>query len=531
MKQYLDACNQIIESGSWVENKRTGKKCLTKINIDFTYKPDEFPLLTTKKTFWKAAIAEMLGYIRGHTSAEDFRKLGTRTWDANANDNEAWLDNPNRQGEDDMGKAYRFARTGFYVESIIKHFEKPKVLKEIRVAIQLPVIRLEEDDDLIGKTFVSKMCGEFRVIAFKGSSLDKRTKNYNIQFKNTGYVVTVQKSQIKPQANIKDIYARTLAGVGYWGNVEDTLYSDLLYKTWSNMIERCYDTKHKHYLNYGAKGVFVHEDWHCFATFLKDVQSIRGWLHKKHYPKEYSLDKDWCHSNMYSKGTCKWASKKEQARNTSSVKTYLYTNEDGSNKLLKGLPHIQEYLGMSKGQAEKLTKTLPVVGDSTLTYIEIDQVEEIYLNLLERNDNRGLIMSAWNPWLEDFACLRPCMHSHNFSILNGKLYLNSTQRSADMPLGVPFNMVQVYFLWAVMAQITGLEMGEAYHKIVNAHFYEDQVEIYKNQQMNREPLPAPTFWINPEIKSLEDLRTWVTVDDFKVFGYGHHEAIKYPFSV
>ena len=71
----------------------------------------------------------------------------------------------------------------------------------------------------------------------------------------------------------------------------------------------------------------------------------------------------------------------------------------------------------------------------------------------------------------------------------------------------------------------------AYHKIVNAHIYEDQLELMRDVQLKREPLPSPQLMINPEIKTLADLETWVTMDDFEVTGYECHDAIKYPFSV
>ena len=86
MKQYLDLCRRIVNEGEWVANERTGKRCLTVINADLEYDVanNQFPLITTRKSYWKAAIAEFLGYIRGYDNAEDFRKLGTKTWDANA---------------------------------------------------------------------------------------------------------------------------------------------------------------------------------------------------------------------------------------------------------------------------------------------------------------------------------------------------------------------------------------------------------------------------------------------------------------
>jgi len=108
MKQYLDLCQRIIDEGVWIDNKRTGKRCLTVVDADLTYDVgnNEFPLITTRKSFYKSAIAEILGYLRGYDNAADFRQLGTKTWDANANENTAWLNNEHRKGDDDMGRVY-----------------------------------------------------------------------------------------------------------------------------------------------------------------------------------------------------------------------------------------------------------------------------------------------------------------------------------------------------------------------------------------------------------------------------------------
>ena len=107
---YLNLIKRVKNEGVWVTNERTGKRCLTVINADFEYDftdgKNYFPLLSTRRSAWKSAIAEMLGYIRGYDNAADFRNLGTKTWDANANLNEAWLNNPHRKGEDDMGMVY-----------------------------------------------------------------------------------------------------------------------------------------------------------------------------------------------------------------------------------------------------------------------------------------------------------------------------------------------------------------------------------------------------------------------------------------
>ena len=116
-KQYLDLCQRIVDEGEWVSNERTGKRCLTVINADLVYDvgAGHFPLVSSRKSYWKAAVAELLGYIRGYDHASDFRAIGTKTWDANSTA-EAWYNNPNRvlvsgctaeEVEDDyMGRVY-----------------------------------------------------------------------------------------------------------------------------------------------------------------------------------------------------------------------------------------------------------------------------------------------------------------------------------------------------------------------------------------------------------------------------------------
>ena len=161
----------------------------------------------------------------------------------------------------------------------------------------------------------------------------------------------------------------------------------------------------------------------------------------------------------------------------------------------------------------------------------LDQLRKIVNNLSKGIDDRGEILTFYNPGEFDLGCLRPCMHTHTFSLLDDTLYLTSYQRSCDVPLGLNFNQIQVFTFLALMAQITGKKAGQAFHQIVNAHIYEDQLELMRDVQLKREPFPSPTLEINPDIKSLADLETWVTMDDFKVTGYQCHEPIKYPFSV
>lgn len=283
MKQYLELCQRIVDTGVWVHNERTGIDCLTVINADLEYDVanNQFPLLTTRKSYFKSAIAELLGYLRGYSSAAEFRAIGCNTWNANANENESWLNNPHRKGEDDMGRVY------------------------------------------------------------------------------------------------------------------------------------------------GVQG--------------------RAWQ-----------------------------------------------KPDGTT---------------------------------------LDQLRKIVQNLSKGVDDRGEILTFYNPGEFEYGCLRPCMHTHHFSLLGDTLHLNSFQRSCDVPLGLNFNQVQCFTLLALMAQITGKKAGKVYHKIVNAHIYENQLELMRDIQLKRDPFPLPQLHINPDIRTLEDLESWVSTDDFNVSNYKFHEPIKFPFAV
>lgn len=102
--------------------------------------------------------------------------------------------------------------------------------------------------------------------------------------------------------------------------------------------------------------------------------------------------------------------------------------------------------------------------------------------------------------------------------------------SSDWPLGTVANMIQVWLLLRLMAQITGKNPKYAYHRNVNCHIYGNQLGLVP-VQLERRPLAEPTIDINPDIKTLEDVETWVTVNDFEVTYPEFHPAIQYPFAV
>lgn len=160
----------------------------------------------------------------------------------------------------------------------------------------------------------------------------------------------------------------------------------------------------------------------------------------------------------------------------------------------------------------------------------IDQLKKVVDDLSQGIDNRREIVTHWNPAELNEMALPPCHLLYQFGIQGDRLNLSMYQRSCDVPLGIPFNIAGYAWLLSVIAHITNLKVGEFTHFMHDIHIYENQIEIMK-EQVEREPYYLPELWINPDIKSLEDLETWVTPNDFVLQGYTHHPHINYPFAV
>jgi thymidylate synthase len=157
---------------------------------------------------------------------------------------------------------------------------------------------------------------------------------------------------------------------------------------------------------------------------------------------------------------------------------------------------------------------------------KIDQISQLIDQIKKNPNSRRLIVSGWNVGELEKMALPPCHAFFQFYVGDGKLSCQLYQRSADVFLGVPFNIASYALLVLMVAQVTGYKPGEFIHTLGDAHLYNNHLEQAKIQ-LTREPKQCPKMQINSEIKSIFDFK----YDDFKLLGYDPHPAIKAEISI
>jgi len=156
----------------------------------------------------------------------------------------------------------------------------------------------------------------------------------------------------------------------------------------------------------------------------------------------------------------------------------------------------------------------------------INQIDQVIEDIKKSPDSRRLVVSAWNVGEIDQMALAPCHALFQFFVIDGELSCQLYQRSADLFLGVPFNIASYSLLTLMVAQVCGLKPGTFVHTFGDLHLYSNHLEQAR-LQLSREPRPLPKMRLNPEIKNIHDFK----FEDFTLEAYDPHPGIKAPIAV
>lgn len=530
MQTYLDMLRHIIDNGEFISNGRTKEGYYSVFGYQNRYDLSKgFPAVTTKKLWMKGVVEELLWFIRGETN---IKTLGSAS--------QLWSTWADKNG--DIGPMYgKQLRNLERVEIVERKILQPgsrSIETGFNKTIEI-VPGSTNKNNLLGKTFQSSNSGKFVVIeeykASRSNSSNFDRWAFKVQFSKTGYQVgNLTKSSVL-SGLVKDPFYPSVESVGCLGDSYSPQDKKLLYQTWVGMLKRCYDISHLGYERYGKRGVFVADSWLNFSRFCQDVKQLTNWDMKLEYPDEYSLDKDYYGSNAYSKETCLWLSKLEQNLNREDMVVVRATSPDGEMIETVGVRPLCEQFGLKpigihnclEGKTNthhgwKFERVVLNNDNQLLRVRRVDQLKKLIARIKHFPSCRRLVVSAWNVMDLDQMALAPChMAPVQFHVANGKLSCHLYQRSADVFLGVPFNIASYALLTHMIAQVTGLEVGEFVHTFGDLHIYETHIEQVK-EQLSREPKPLPTLWLNPEIKDINLFKP----EDIKLVGYESHPAIK-----
>lgn len=538
---YINLVNNILDHGV-KKTDRTGTGTISlpfqQMRIDLTN--NKIPLLTTKKMFTKGIIHEILWYLMGSANSKHLQDLGVNIWNE-------WS-----TPEGHLNKVYGFQWRKWEVEDWLDQVVEVPIKSSLGVnkpfvppsnASQPIVYTMKFTDAFIGTQHKNNQGDTFDVV-LKTSKPGEKNSRYLVLFHSTHSLVEASRPNIR-RGQVRDPYKKTIFGEGCLGEYkEQHPYQKAAYNLWYNMMRRCYDPSLPEYQLYGGAGVFVDQSWRCFANFLRDIHDIVYFTRWVEAPSKYDLDKDYFMANCYGKDICiflpskynqtlpKLDGSKIVATNRHTGQKYEFTVQRWFAKQ-HGIKHsqvISTALNESPNSQTKdwiFQRVQPKTGFVFRQQFFVDQVAEAIHKLRTNPTDRRIIISAWN--VADIPKMRlpPCHAMFQFwSDGQGGLSCHLYQRSCDVGLGVPFNIVQYSILTHMFAHVTGHVAKEFVWTGGDVHIYNNHIEALK-EQITRSPYKSPQLKLSSSIKEIDDFK----YDDFQIIGYQHHPAIKMEVSV
>lgn len=467
MTPYEQLLAEVYYNGTDAED-RTGTGTRSKFGAMLRFDLSEgFPLITTKKVHWPSVVHELLWFISGDTNNNTLEDNNVRIW-------REWQKDLGSLG-DVYGHMWRYWPSTNYEKLVDIKVRTDKFWDYRRPKPEwLPKI----DCDLNNEDM-------WAVDSERG-----KNTIYTVQTRN-GFVGKISRPNWR---NLKDWtrfcgFSKTVYGVGYLGNKVES--NERVYNLWYNMLARCYNTEHPQYPFYGGAGVTVSPIWHSYEMFCKTIASVPFFhLLKTGSPH---LDKDYFGSNVYSPSTCIFL----QGRHNQA----LSVEKPGLDAMPAKAGHVKR------------------------REIFIDQIEWLINEIKTNPNSRRLVVNSWNPAELDNMALPPCHMMFQVYVRDNKLSLSMYQRSADLFLGVPFNIASYSLLAMMIANECGLELGEYVHFIGDAHIYHNHFEQVK-EQLSRTPYDWPEVAL-PKGKKVLDM----TYEDIQLMDYNSHPLIKGQVSV
>ena len=309
-----------------------------------------------------------------------------------------------------------------------------------------------------------------------------------------------------------------------------------LYITWKSIVSRCYNTNKDNYKYYGGRGVYLCTRWLTATNFISDAKLIDGWNDKIKDWDNFQIDKDIAGDGFsYSPQTCIWVSKElnMQARTN---KIYQLVHENGNTEEVTNPTVFRKLHSISQGNFDSMLRgnRNKAGGWSLISVTDLDEGQDQILNLIKNlktnPDSRRLLVDAWNVPDLPYMALPPCHYSFQCYVADNKLSMIVNQRSADMFLGVPFNIASYALLTHMLAQICELEVGELIWRGGDCHIYLNHIDQV-NKQIGRhsrgEVYPLPSIELDKDIMDIDDF----TYEDITLCNYQSGSSIKGDVSV
>lgn len=539
MKQYLDCLKHVYETGEDRED-RTGVGTRGVFGYQMRFNLGlGFPAPTTKRLAWNAMSSELLWFIEG---SDDERRLAEILHNTRDDDKRTiWTDNANAQGK---ALGYTDGKLGPVYGKNWRHWNpnfdcvlpvQKVAASNVPFALNEPTLvpNIETTNKHVGNVYRNKFGQDYIVIDIddKVSNGKSKSNTFTIQFINTQSIYKNVRL-VGNNSTKRDGFEPSLYGVGclgYYNSKNETDVNKRLRNTWEQMVSRCYNVNDKSYKHYVNNGVFVCDRWLVLSNFIEDASTLPGWIKYKN-GDNVVLDKDYYgNNNIYNPVTTCFVPFEHNRKYRIDAKPMVYVDSTGE-KYFVSENDAKYYFNKRSIAALNTVANLKHYNsdDYVIRYKhDIDQIQQLIRSIKHDPYGRRHILTGWNPTTLDNVALPSCHCFAQFYVsTSGKLSCQLYQRSADVFLGVPFNIASYALLTHMIAQVCGLEVGDFVWTGGDVHIYQNHLEQVE-EQLPRVPEALPKLWIDPLITNIDDF----TMDSFKLVDYNPMASIKAPMAI